>query len=694
MKADSSRRLSDRRLIDAYHEANQLDEAGIEAICPLYFELSETETRYRDESFLAQGGSKEVSKVYDSRTKKWLAMARPRADLGPEHLDRFVHEAWLTSSLVHPNIINIYDAGVDTQGRPFFTMDLKSDRTLASHVVPGRAPEGWQPAGDRELLEIFVKICEAMAYAHSRGSLHLDLKPENIQVDRFGEVLVCDWGLGKRSGEEMPWDVGPISEELADRVGLTLNGEIKGTPGFMAPEQADPDEEKDERTDIFALGCILYAILTKAPVFTGKTPDEILEQTSKGEIIPPHLRFPDHKILPGLEAVAMKALALNPTERYDSVDDLRIEISRYLAGYTTSAENPGFCREIVSFVQRNQLASAVSVVALITLTVVSVLFIQGLQRQQELAKLERERAEEHRNRAQTLAETAENLTAQINSLDGARIDLADDIASACLDLNFGFLHDSAPLKTHDQVAQLAAVALAMNPENLTTRRLQFRLACHEMDFASASELLPIVGDHVPVNQAWIAKNFEDFAFNRNSRPSIDWLISFLEEIDEHTRPTREDTEPSAFLDTLLAYDVLARADPENYGPVIQAFLKFINPDWDTDGFLYNPESRSLTLRFGQPFRFDTYDASQPVLRHLNLRSLRLESHGANDLKTLDGLMIESLDLRSCPLELTDTIQLPELLELHVEAGQITSAELRAKIQSEKPLSIIEHTIGS
>lgn len=694
MKPDTSRRLSDPRLVAAYHEANQLDEAAIEAICPLYLELSETETRYREESFLARGGSKEVSKVFDSRTKKWLALARPRPDLGPEHLDRFVHEAWLTSSLVHPNIINIYDAGVDAEGRPYFTMDLKSDRTLASHVVPGRAPANWQPANDRELLEIFVKICHALAYAHSRSTLHLDLKPENIQVDRFGEVLVCDWGMGKRIGEETTWDIGPVTPEIADRVGLTLSGEIKGTPGFMAPEQADPDAVKDERTDVFALGCILYTILTKVPVFTAESAEEILSQTCKGEIIPPLVRCPDRKIPPSLDAVVMKAVALDPNDRYQSVDELRQEISRYLTGYTTTAENPGFRREIVSFVQRNQLASAVSVVALIGLTVISVLFIQGVQRHRELASLERKRAEELRTKAKSLEETAENLTAQIDSLDGARVKLAEDLANSCMDLNLGFLRGTAPLATHQQVSELAAMAMAMNPESLTTQRLHFRLACHQMNFAAANRLLPIVGKYVPKNQAWIARRFMDYEFDQNSRPSIDVLVSFLEIVDEKTMPDREDTEPSAFIDTMLAYDVLARSDPESYGPVIQTFLKFINPNWNSEGFIYHPKDASLTVRFEPPFRFDTYDQGLSVLRHLNLKSLRLESNGPIDLLTLDGLMIQSLDLRACPLDLTRAVSLPELLELRVEAGQITSSELRAKIRSDRPLSIVEHTIGS
>ncbi|MEP4076707.1 protein kinase domain-containing protein [Haloferula sp.] len=681
--------MTDRRLVEAYHEANQLDEAGIEAICPLYFELSEVETRYRDQSFLAKGGTKEVSRVFDSRTKRWLAMARPRPDLGPERLDRFVHEAWLTSSLVHPNIINIYDVGVDTEGHPYFTMDLKSDRTLAGQLDA----EQEDPLSERDLLVILVKICDAVSFAHSRGVLHLDLKPDNIQIDRFGEVLVCDWGSGKLLGDEEFQEIDPMDSKGDGELGMTLDGEIKGTPGFMAPEQAEPDAPHDGRTDVFALGCMLYSILTRGPVFSGQTPDQILRQTREDEITRPSLRYPDRKFPASLEAVTMRALMHRPSKRYASVNDLKTEVARYLAGYTTAAENPGFTEEIVSFVRRNQLASAISLLALIGLTVLSVLFVQGVQRHQAMAAQQHDRAEQLQSKAQSLEQTTETLTARIDLWDQDRADLAEEIASSCMNLDLGMIRGTASLETHEQVSQLATVAHSMNPESLTVERLRFRLACHQMNFAKAEELLPVVGEHVPPNQAWIVGHFREFAFDRNSRPGTELLISFLEEVNEKPMPDPT-SEPYAFLDTLLTYDVQARQDPENYEPIIRTFLNFINPDWNPRGFRHDREERFLALRFTPPFRFDTYDEGQSVLRHLNLRKLRLESDEVADLTTLDGLMIESLDLRACPMKLANPIQLPGLLELHVEAGQVTTAELRRLIRSEKSLRIIEHTIGS
>ncbi|MGD9419929.1 MAG: serine/threonine-protein kinase [Verrucomicrobiota bacterium JB025] len=687
MNPDAQRRVTDRRLVAAYHEANQLDEAGFEAISPLYHELSEVAVRYRDECLISKGGSKEVSRVYDSRTKKWLAMARPRADLGPEQLDRFVHEAWLTSSLVHPNIINIYDVGVDVDGRPYFTMDLKSDRTLADYLGIGDGGADGQEVDERELLEIYLKVCDAVAYAHSRGILHLDLKPDNIQVDRFGEVLVCDWGLGKSVEEVDELEMGEGAGDEAASEGMTLNGEIKGTPGFMAPEQVTPGGERDERTDCFALGCMLYGILTGAPVFTGKSGQEILEQTREREIVPPRERFPELKIPARLEAVVMKAVARDPARRYATVNELRRDIARYLSGHTTEAENPGFIQEVGRFVWRNQLASAVMLVSVVSLTVVSVLFVQGIQNHRTLARMEHRRAEKLLSRANTLQQTTVSLASQIESREEDREYLASEIARSCLRLFSRLIFRSTePLVAYQRISDLADQTLAIDPQNQTTQVLRFRLANMQMNFAKSAGLLPIVREHVPFNQAWIAEHFSGFAFDLKSRPTIGQLVGFLDGVEEETN------EPTAFLDSLLAFDVETRPATDDYGPVIRRFLRFVNPGWSMENFQHDPEARSLTIGFGPGFRFNTFDGARPILRHLKLRTLRLVSTDPADLSSLDGLSIQEIDLRECPLGWSEPARFPGLLKIHVDAGRADLDAIRSRILSDKPLEIVEHPL--
>ena len=181
-----------------------------------------------------------------------------------------MQEAWLVSSLKHPNIIKVHDAGVDADGRPFFTMDLKGNTTLKDLVRSS--------LGRRDMLVIFQKICDAVAYAHSEKIIHRDLKPENIQCDAFGEVLVCDWGLGKSidpSDTNLP---GVTGQWDADK-NQTSHGDMKGSLGYMSPEQILHDEDIDERSDIFALGCLLHFILTGSAPFSGDK-EQILAATT------------------------------------------------------------------------------------------------------------------------------------------------------------------------------------------------------------------------------------------------------------------------------------------------------------------------------------------------------------------------------------------------------------------------------
>ena len=185
-----------------------------------------------------------------------------------------------TALLEHPNIISIHDIGLNDDGKPYFTMDLKTGDSLEDilkNLYSGNQ-KYLQFYTLEELLLIFLKIYDAVAYAHSKNILHLDLKPANIQVGDFGEVLVCDWGLGKiqsqndtENFEELLLDAGVLNA-------VTSQNDVVGTPGFMAPEQVIKDGDISPLTDIYALGCILYSIITYQRPLNGETED-ILKKT-------------------------------------------------------------------------------------------------------------------------------------------------------------------------------------------------------------------------------------------------------------------------------------------------------------------------------------------------------------------------------------------------------------------------------
>ena len=163
---------------------------------PLYTQLQSLEKRYEDLELIAVGGMKRIFKALDRQGNRHVAMARLHEEASDLLFDPFIREAQLTALLDHPNIISVHDVGVDSTGQPYFTMDLKVGDGL--DVVLQKAESDDGQLADR--LDIFIKVCDAITYAHSRNVIHLDLKPANIQVGGFGEVLVCDWGLAKLIG--------------------------------------------------------------------------------------------------------------------------------------------------------------------------------------------------------------------------------------------------------------------------------------------------------------------------------------------------------------------------------------------------------------------------------------------------------------------------------------------------------------
>jgi tetratricopeptide (TPR) repeat protein len=232
---------------------------------------------------LGRGGMGEVYLSRDPALGRPLALKVLRAGLqGNAELERrFLLEAHVTGSLQHPGIVPVHTLGRLPDGRAYFSMKVVRGRTLTSLLA--------QPAGRAALLDVFEKVCQAVAYAHSRGVVHRDLKPANVMVGAFGEVQVMDWGLAKvltGRERERPAEVTPVPPtEIRPRAaapGEALTG-VVGTPGYMAPEQARGGEEVDERADVFGLGAILCEILTGQPPFPGRA-GEAAARAARGDV--------------------------------------------------------------------------------------------------------------------------------------------------------------------------------------------------------------------------------------------------------------------------------------------------------------------------------------------------------------------------------------------------------------------------
>jgi serine/threonine protein kinase len=314
------------------------------------------------------GGMKAVMQVKDKDTTRHVAMAIiPDAEDRPqEDVNRFIQEARITARLEHPNIVPVHDIGVDTSGSPYFTMKLLRGQSLAD-IIRKMREDDYRTLKEYDLtrlLRIFVKICNGIEFAHSKQVIHLDLKPDNIHVGDFGEVLILDWGLARfigepeRESQEPEEDFFSLPQAKSSQQ-FTIDGITKGTPGYMAPEQAAGQNRfKDERSDIYALGAILYTILTFESPMAGKPLKDILMETIHGNIeIPKNPEALRRPIPAALEAVMLKAMSRNADDRYQTVNELREDIFAFLAGYAPKAEDASSIKKTYLFINRNWLAS-------------------------------------------------------------------------------------------------------------------------------------------------------------------------------------------------------------------------------------------------------------------------------------------------------------------------------------------------
>ncbi|MCM8529657.1 MAG: serine/threonine protein kinase [Lentisphaeraceae bacterium] len=312
----------------------------------LYTELCEESVDYGPKTLIGKGGMKEVYRCREHKSARMVAMATLKESSTLGNYEKFIREARITASLEHPNIIPIYDVGVNAEEVPYFTMKLVKGLTLTEYCQQ-------RDVSTVKLIQVFIKICDAIAYAHSRNVVHLDLKPDNIQLDEFGEVLVCDWGLAKIINQT------ETTEELyLDPViynDFTLDGIIKGSPGYLAPEQISSKcGDKDEKTDVFNLGGILYFMLTGKAPFQSSDIQESIKHTLAGAFTDPSCL---QAVNQSLQAVCLKALSVGKNNRYKSVASLKKELDMWLQGFTTGAEDAGFLKSMLFLFKRHKAIS-------------------------------------------------------------------------------------------------------------------------------------------------------------------------------------------------------------------------------------------------------------------------------------------------------------------------------------------------
>ncbi len=348
---------------------------------------------------LGQGGLGIVWLARDNSLSRYVAIKEvtEAAQHNPTAISRFRREAVITGRLEHPSIVPVHQYAEDLEtGRTFYAMRFLGKRTLQDAIAEyheRRESEDHDPMLLHHLLSAFVSVCQAIAYAHSKDVVHRDLKPENVALDGFGQVIVLDWGLAKLIGEadlldDLPSDFGH-SEERSDQ---TVAGQVMGTPMYMSPEQATGRiDEIDERTDVYGLGAILFAILT------GYAPHELSHrslssQSKMGELLTAIVSHPtprpsdlNPEVVPELDAICSRALAKKRYARYESASDLAEDVQRWMAGEPVSSYDAPWQKRAQRWV-RNHHRLSQFIAGLTTMILVAAISMGYVAHQDRLAE--------------------------------------------------------------------------------------------------------------------------------------------------------------------------------------------------------------------------------------------------------------------------------------------------------------------
>ena len=293
--------------------------------------------KYSDFKEMARGGRAVLWSCWDSIMGRPVALKAllPQFAQDEKERRRFLREARVTAQLQHPHTVPVYEIGRDDKGCLYFTM--KMIRGEDTFKILRRLA-----AGDREtrrdytldhLLVIVIQAGQALGYSHAHGVIHRDVKPENIWVGRFGEVILLDWGVAKVVGEQMPEEeeespddsvahVLARSEKQALDEALTQTGQRPGTPLYMSPEQVLAPGSVDARSDVFNLGVVLYEMIAFKEPFRGRTVAETFERIATADPVPPSVQAPEEDIPEELEAIVLKALQKKPADRHQSMEEL------------------------------------------------------------------------------------------------------------------------------------------------------------------------------------------------------------------------------------------------------------------------------------------------------------------------------------------------------------------------------------
>lgn len=639
--------------------------------------LKENKKRYSEIDDFNQGGMKQILSGHDSISGRHIAIAKMLDCNDSDDLELFLREARITACLEHPNIMPVYDISLDPEGLPFFTMKLIHGEDLGEILenVKKKKPKYIEQYRLAALLEIFMKICDAIAYAHSRGVIHLDLKPDNVKISGYGEVIVCDWGLARLIDDADPELLmkDGVAGPLAD-INRTINGAVKGTPGYMSPEQAKAEnKQKNHLTDIYSLGAILYSMLTLEKPITGKDTKDILAKTANGDFLPPQKRSPERKIPYSLEAVVMKAMALKPEDRYESVEALQNEVRAYQEGFATEAENAPFHRLLMLLFKRHAALSILSAAALVVITLTTYSFLQRIEEN----KIRLEIAEKKSQEEQTKRES-----------------LSKDAAEILLQQSFQHL----ARKDYDQALAELNKSLELKPESPPGLELKAILLIGSLKFNEAKQTAEQMKEYTNQYFIGIANKYGPLLNSEQLLNPEDFLNLVSEIQDDRLLEEQGDYEKfkhrvSAYIENQLSSYSFKKYSLKDRLDMLKEMLELTNPQSEEmqihiksdNSFIQelaitnNSELTSAEALAGLPIKDlnlkNTGIQSLDFTRKMPLNKLNISGTTIHNLSPLEHLPLQELNLSRTPVTDVSPIMKLPLKTIHLGSVKVSPLNL-------------------